>query len=1156
MQISEEDGLDWDRRRMVRRELEARVGSGRVALVELEEEGARGRVLGLDASDGGREVESRQAAGELGWISDIDEVHVTQEELDTASPSRTSARSRLLSPTPSHHSSVLAGRAQSGLPRSHTSLDLWQVGVIPSRPPLGIRAMSSAASGTTPVPIIDLAELEEIDVEIVPRAPRATSRVLSQPNRVLMDLAGLDIPSRNTRSYATAAAATESVTDEHVDYPVIDSDENDRRIYSALHHAVKDGEKGLFHGLVAHYRTARSAEMPATGNPELASHLPLPSGYTVGTYNICLSGLLDLRGVGETVAPILEIYNEMLERDIIPNNRTYTLIIQALCVREKDVSAAVNQRKEQRKWDIWKQNTLRIRHRGDLAQQKDLIIKGYQAENNFESAMKLFRGVLAFHSNSHAAESDRSTYRFYPIVYNYLLDACSAQAKPDLAAAVEVFRQAQAANASGTSALYRHLFKAYAAAGDLPGLQAMWEEFEQGTEAGLGTKLREWRDILPGKEIEDREIQVEQAQVRVHDAAIRAFISLGQHEQAIQIFERMLPRLGTNRSATVLSQAPRATTEAFGSLIVALAESDQFDLAKEWYGKYLASPLGGTLLRANDVSKYLDALTYKGRWKEAIDLYIPILEKAQLENSDYKPDVLRLKRIYGCIIAEARQAEIANDVEEIFSAVSPLLSFRDILVDPEYVIPHVRVLLRHRLFAAIPAVLDQFGPLRLSHVPDEISKPLHNLLVDVVESEAGFVDVIASLKAFARHRTRPSVGRQDIGDAVIRKYLAARSDTEKGSNQLPLDAEGWYTLIGCFARLNGEKLNEGEYDQAFEFLVEDLTAAVTGGADVFGTEDRTGVTRALAERLFDRFGRERAEAMLKPLIGDQAQEILSTFVDSSGSSASSSASTPSSPLTDATGPSTPESMSSIPPPQTQPSDSSSRKSRLRLDPQLSRRIDEHFRGQSSVTPLSAYEELKSALSRSVVPYPEAVGRLIVGLAKAGDEPRALELYSFAQSILPIMKAEQQAHNWSLIENAMISAHCLLGNLEQAGLHRARLVEAGMTPTADAFATMIAHTKDTTDDALVARELWAESQAMGIKPHLYLYNTIISKLSKARKAEMALELFQQMKREGVAPSSVTYGAIIVSASSILNNPSLLAPQLSPSLFLFLSLITSP
>jgi pentatricopeptide repeat protein len=49
--------------------------------------------------------------------------------------------------------------------------------------------------------------------------------------------------------------------------------------------------------------------------------------------------------------------------------------------------------------------------------------------------------------------------------------------------------------------------------------------------------------------------------------------------------------------------------------------------------------------------------------------------------------------------------------------------------------------------------------------------------------------------------------------------------------------------------------------------------------------------------------------------------------------------------------------------------------------------------------------------------------------------------------------------------------------------------------------------------------------------VYLYNTMISKLAKARKADLAMELFTKMKENGFWPSSVTYGAVIGACSRV-------------------------
>jgi pentatricopeptide repeat protein len=73
--------------------------------------------------------------------------------------------------------------------------------------------------------------------------------------------------------------------------------------------------------------------------------------------------------------------------------------------------------------------------------------------------------------------------------------------------------------------------------------------------------------------------------------------------------------------------------------------------------------------------------------------------------------------------------------------------------------------------------------------------------------------------------------------------------------------------------------------------------------------------------------------------------------------------------------------------------------------------------------------------------------------------------------------------------------------------------------------MILNMKDTTDDATVALSLFEESQRLGVRPNVYLFNTLISKLSRARRAKVALEYFELMKQYGLVPSSITYGAII-------------------------------
>lgn len=58
-----------------------------------------------------------------------------------------------------------------------------------------------------------------------------------------------------------------------------------------------------------------------------------------------------------------------------------------------------------------------------------------------------------------------------------------------------------------------------------------------------------------------------------------------------------------------------------------------------------------------------------------------------------------------------------------------------------------------------------------------------------------------------------------------------------------------------------------------------------------------------------------------------------------------------------------------------------------------------------------------------------------------------------------------------------------------------LCYAGGVPSADSYGALISAIKDTTDDATVAIDLFEESQRLGTRPNTFLYNTIISKLSR-------------------------------------------------------------
>jgi len=178
---------------------------------------------------------------------------------------------------------------------------------------------------------------------------------------------------------------------------------------------------------------------------------------------------------------------------------------------------------------------------------------------------------------------------------------------------------------------------------------------------------------------------------------------------------------------------------------------------------------------------------------------------------------------------------------------------------------------------------------------------------------------------------------------------------------------------------------------------------------------------------------------------------------------------------------------------------------------------------------NAMRTVRKGAMNGVLPSPAAMQELIAACGRVKDVSQLREVYTFAMAAVGLMppRSGEQTQAWYSIEDAVMSAFAHSEDATSANAHRRRLLEAGLPPSANSYAALIATVKDTTDDAQAARELWLESRRLGVVPNIYLYNAIISKLSRARKAYPALQLFEEMRKppHNLQPSSVTYGAIV-------------------------------
>lgn len=195
--------------------------------------------------------------------------------------------------------------------------------------------------------------------------------------------------------------------------------------------------------------------------------------------------------------------------------------------------------------------------------------------------------------------------------------------------------------------------------------------------------------------------------------------------------------------------------------------------------------------------------------------------------------------------------------------------------------------------------------------------------------------------------------------------------------------------------------------------------------------------------------------------------------------------------------------------------------------QLGTLVGSVVRPGAEISHEEAYDVLMEHVQRGVYPPPGSLAALISAFGRDSDVARIDELHALALHVLAAQKQSAEAHvrGWAQVEEAMIIALSHAGAAARANAHRERLVAAGQAPSASAYAALIATIQERTDDAAIAEELFGESQRLGVRPTTYLFNTVISKLSRARKAEQALQLFDAMRSARVRPTSVTFGAAI-------------------------------
>jgi pentatricopeptide repeat protein len=818
---------------------------------------------------------------------------------------------------------------------------------------------------------------------------------------------------------------------------------------------------------------------------------------TARNWNDVLDKLAALLKPNEQPTEILQAYNDMVTRSIPPNARTYRILISVLAARDEEVSWHVEAISDR----IEKRHALGLSdHAENFVDRRRL--EALRGEQNFPSAMRLF---------SAASINPRC---ILPIsTYIVLLHSCARH--QNVKEAIRLFTHLEKRGIPKPSAsVYAKLLDVYMSVNDIEGARVVFGEFQkicsQGRIAWDNANLksarvghiRVWNSMInaylraanPGVALDllsdmlDTKAGVEFGPKDVPPPAmstyiviVRGFCLMGDPASAVSWFERLIDQgKPTEDEWAPTLEPPQPTIDFWRYIVKHLCELDRVDDINRLYARYAAlvdSPrhIPSFMRRA----AYLANIRYIQSNKVSEEQAVTYLDQAF--------SALGPREKWGSILSDVN-GHVTRDLIGMYARFGKIDKAIDLIEQlsvscadgvtwpvraPHDALPHERPDLIHSVSDMVLFDKDVLRPLPL-------------------------LSVLRIVKAWA---IRGMHVTQRLAQAVLSAYILA----EERQDQLTgLTAQDWEVLAFSVGTYGDPTTKDGNVSLALSLLTDMARFSIDPG------HISEAVMHKLLRLVIDQKGIAETTALMENL-GPGFSALLgspSTFA-----------------YVQPTG---------LPLPQPTPKAAPIEVGTMRIDDYHGRYVDElNMRCGKDDAAVAAFRRFERGAALGTFPSPEVVGRLIEGLGRAGEMAKVDYLYGVAQNIISLVQGTETAQldGWAAVENSMIIARGHAGDGLSADAHRLRLLQQGLTPTADAYGALIQCVKDTTDDTARALEFFHESQARGVRPNIFLYNTTISKLAKARKADYALELFNKMKSSGTTPSSITYGAVIAACCRV-------------------------
>jgi len=903
-----------------------------------------------------------------------------------------------------------------------------------------------------------------------------------------------------------------------------------------------------------------------------------PEAFSTATHNKAIDALRQTRLPDEPITLIVELYNDLFKvSGLRPNARSYELVVETFCKRDEDVFAAAETIENRTKKRALLQDARGPfqagRKAGDEFLTKDErdAVALLRKDDYFTPALEIYKAL-----GSGADRLDAFSI-------NALIKAAARRGRVDLALTI-FSRLEQSLFQRANAGTYAALIDMYGQVGDKEAALEVLEAYLAARAAGLrapAPRAAGHRHVkVPVKHRHATEVGFEAVAYGktfhsggdewIWRAAVKAVFAAGDPAGAVALLERMLAaQVEGNLPAGYPSELHSHTVAAVVRGFIAAGDVDSartwFDrmdqtggLADSFYASatYEAvSAKQGTLLnhihrqhlaaasRTCKVSISDFMLVVDFNLATSFTTTDPAERQAALDAIlEFRPKFEALVRQGGIVdgthdtsfsLSSGMFQRLAAgyglagryvDATEAFAELSNIV--RNILArggDAGFRSNRKWVLVTTEAAAGALGLKPRVeGASFEDVVPQEgISRPQIRQAATII----GWVNALRNAVSLA------PVPRYEL--EVVQSYLLAKAAANGDVTQLDLIGTNWFNVIEAFAHVAAQ-LARGS-SPAFEFpgfeaVIDDFVAA---GVPIPPNRalDFAGVVRALETT---GMAAERCAAVLHLINPRMAgQEREDNAAKEEAAKAAEQAVAEQSPLVQEAlkvepAPSAPESLPT--PPATPPpyfaqlASAPAPVAFERIDQATTTQLDQFFYQNRTD---AAAELARARAQEGRFAHPEQLARLVEVLGREGKLDKVRSVYLVAYEAVASMGSNPEAQSlaWINLEDKMIIALAQLGELNDVAVHRDRLYAAGSAPSADAYAAMILNMKETTDDAAVAVTIFEESQRSQVVPNVYLFNTLISKLSRARRAKDALVYFELMKQCGLVPSSITYGAII-------------------------------